>query len=142
MATRTPDQIDALRLAVIRLERKLRKSAGSGEVTPSQYSALFALDRHGPFRLSELGRREQVGKSTVTRLVATLEARGLASRSVDDLDARSSIVAITDDGRALLRHLAERSNDYLRLRVAELDAADQDRLFDAVEVLAKLGTPR
>ncbi|SFB85559.1 DNA-binding transcriptional regulator, MarR family [Nocardioides terrae] len=142
MASRAPEQVDALRLAVIRLERKLRKSAGSGEVTPSQYSALFALDRHGPFRLSELGRREQIGKSTVTRLVAGLEARGLVSRAVDDVDARSSIVAITDAGRALLIHLAERSNDYLRDRVDELDAADQDRLFDAVEALAKLGAPR
>jgi DNA-binding MarR family transcriptional regulator len=142
MATRTPDQIDALRLAVIRLERKLRKSAGAGEVTPSQYSALFALDRHGPFRLSELGRREQVGKSTVTRLVAALEAKGLVSRAVDDADARSNIVAITDAGRALLAHLAERSNDYLRVRVDELDAEEQGRLFDAVDALTRLAAPR
>lgn len=142
MASHSPEEVDALRLAVIRLERKLRKSAGSGEITPSQYSALFALDRHGPFRLGELGRREQISKSTVTRLVATLEAKGLASRSVNDLDARSGIVSITQSGRTLLAHLAERSNDYLRDRVETLDPDDQDRLFDAVSALAKLGAPR
>ncbi|MGW5667628.1 MarR family winged helix-turn-helix transcriptional regulator [Micromonospora sp. NPDC003776] len=142
MASHGPDEVDALRLAVVRLERKLRKSAGTGEVTPSQFSALFALDRHGPFRLGELGRREQIGKSTVTRLVGTLESRGLVSRTVDDLDARSSIVAITDAGRRLLVRLAERSNDYLRNRVAELDPAEADRLFDAVGALAKLGAAR
>lgn len=142
MATHGPEQVDALRLAVIRLERKLRKTAGSGEVTPSQYSALYALDRHGPFRLGELGRREQIGKSSVTRLVATLERKGLVIRTVDDLDARSSIVAISDAGRDLLARLAERSNDYLRLRVAELGPEEADRLFAAVGALAKLGAPR
>ncbi|MEV0809684.1 MarR family transcriptional regulator [Micromonospora sp. NPDC050200] len=142
MASHGPEEVDALRLAVVRLERKLRKSAGTGEVTPSQFSALFALDRHGPFRLGELGRREQIGKSTVTRLVVTLESKGLVSRTVDDLDARSSIVAITDAGRRLLVRLAERSNDYLRNRVAELDPAEADRLFDAVGALAKLGAAR
>ena len=142
MTSPDPEQVDALRLAVIRLERKLRKSAGSGEVTPSQYSALYALGRHGPFRLSELGRREQIGKSTVTRLVATLEGKGLVSRDVDEIDARSSIVAVTEAGRALLAQFADRSNDYLRLRVDALEPADQDRLFDAVGVLAKLGAPR
>lgn len=142
MASIDPEQVDALRLAVIRLERKLRKSAGSGEVTPSQYSALFALDRHGPFRLSELARREQVGKSTVTRLVATLEAKGLVSRVVDDVDARSTIVAVTEAGRALLARLAARSNDYLRLRVDELESDVRDRLFDAVDALTQLGAPR
>ncbi|MEU5726166.1 MarR family transcriptional regulator [Micromonospora sp. NPDC047738] len=142
MASHGPEEVDALRLAVVRLERKLRKSAGTGEVTPSQFSALFALDRHGPFRLGELGRREQIGKSTVTRLVVTLESKGLVSRTVDELDARSSIVAITDAGRRLLVRLAERSNDYLRNRVAELDPAEADRLFDAVGALAKLGAAR
>jgi DNA-binding MarR family transcriptional regulator len=142
MALPDPDQLDALRLAVVRLERKLRKSAGAGEVTPSQYSALYGLDRHGPFRLGELGRREQVGKSTVTRLVATLEGKGLVTRTVDDLDARGSVVAITDAGRALLGHLADRSNDYLRSRVEALDPVDRRRLLDAVSVLEKLGAPR
>lgn len=142
MTSLEPGQVDALRLAVIRLERKLRKSAGSGEVTPSQYSALFALDRHGPFRVGELARREQIGKSTVTRLVATLEHKGLIERTVDELDARSNIVALTDAGRDLLAHLAKRSNDYLTERVADLAPAERQRLLAAVAALTSLGTPR
>jgi DNA-binding MarR family transcriptional regulator len=133
-----PHQIDDLRLALIRLERKLRKSTGSGGVTPSQYSALFALDRHGPFRLGELARREQIGKSTVTRLVAGLEARALVTRSEDDSDARSSIIGITADGRALLEDLARGSNDYLRQRMEGLEEADLGRLLDAIGVLTHL----
>jgi DNA-binding MarR family transcriptional regulator len=133
-----PEQVDELRLAVIRLDRKLRKSGRSGGVTPSQLSALFALDRHGPLRLGELARREQISKSTVTRMVAGLEARHLISRAPDDHDARSSIVDVTPAGRGLLAELARESNDYLRLRIASLGEAEQARLVAALPILTRL----
>lgn len=133
-----PHQVDELRLAVIRLERKLRKHSGGGRVTPSQYSALFALDRHGPFRLGELARREQISKSTVTRLVAGLEALALVTRAEDEHDARSSIIAIAGDGRTLLSDLARGSNDYLHQRLQSLTDADRARLVDAIGVLSRL----
>lgn len=133
-----PSQVDELRLAVIRLDRKLRKSGGGGGVTPSQLSALFALDRHGPLRLGELARREQISKSSVTRLVAGLEERRLINRVPDDHDARSSIVDVTPHGRALLAELARESNDYLRFRIASLDEADLARLVAALPILARL----
>jgi DNA-binding MarR family transcriptional regulator len=133
-----PNDVDALRLAVIRLERKLRKSASVGDVTPSQLSALFALGRHGPFRVGELARREQVGNSTVTRLVATLEAKGLLERTIDEDDARSSIIAITPRGRSLLDALAEGSNDYLRSRLETLGDADRGLIAGAVGALTRL----
>jgi DNA-binding MarR family transcriptional regulator len=132
------NDVDALRLAVIRLERKLRKSATVGDVTPSQLSALFALGRHGPFRMGELARREQVGNSTVTRLVATLEGKGLLERTTDEGDGRSSIVAITPRGKRLLAALAEGSNDYLRSRLEALGDADRALIAAAVGALTRL----
>jgi DNA-binding MarR family transcriptional regulator len=64
------------------------------------------------------------------------------ARTVDDRDARSSVVAITDAGRTLLGRLAERSNDYLRSRVQALDPVDRERLLGAVRALERLGAPR
>jgi DNA-binding MarR family transcriptional regulator len=138
MAAVDPAQVNALRLAVVRLDRKLRKAARSGGLTPSQHSALFSLDRHGPFSLGELARREQISKSTVTRLVATLAVKGLVERSADDLDGRSSIVAITPHGRERLAALAEGANDYLHERLVALAPDDLARLFDALGALAQL----
>jgi DNA-binding MarR family transcriptional regulator len=129
--------LDALRLAIVRLERKLRKSAGA-MVTPSQLSALSVLHRLGPMRLSELAEREQISKSTVTRLVGRLEEKGLAGRRPDETDARSQTVSLTNTGLHLMESAAERSSDYLRQRVQELDAADVDRLVGAIGVLQRL----
>jgi DNA-binding MarR family transcriptional regulator len=129
--------LEALRLAIVRLERKLRKNAGA-MVTPSQLSALSVLHRLGPMRLSELAEREQISKSTVTRLADRLEEKGLAGRRPDETDARSQTISLTDTGLQLVESAAERSSDYLRQRVQELDAADVDRLVGAIGVLQRL----
>jgi DNA-binding MarR family transcriptional regulator len=131
--------VDALRLAVIRLDRKLRKNAHVGEVTASQLSALFSLDRNGPFRIGELARREQIGKSTATRLVAGLEAKGLVERLDDEGDARSNIVALTAAGREIVVATAHGSNDYLRDRLEALPPDDLERVLAAIGALTTLG---
>lgn len=134
-------QLDALRLAVVRLERKLRKNAGT-DVTPSQSSALAVLHRLGPMRLTELAEREQISKSTVTRLMSRLEEKGLAARTPNETDARSQTVCLTGPGLRLMQDAAERSNNYLHERVDELDPADLERLLDAISVLQRLAGPR
>jgi DNA-binding MarR family transcriptional regulator len=131
-------EVDALRLAIIRLSRKLRKSADRAGVTPSQTSVLFSLDRRGPLRLGDLARCEQVANPTITRLIAALEAKSLVERSSDESDARSSIIAITSEGRELLATLAEGSNDYLRERLSALPRHDVSRIVDAIGALTTL----
>ena len=133
-----PADVDALRLAVIRISRKLRKSADRAGVTPSQMSALFTLDHRGPLRLGDLARCEQVAGPTITRLVAVLEGKGLVDRRSDELDARSSIVALTASGREVLSTLAEGSNDYLQARLSELPEPDLGQLVGAIAVLTTL----
>ena len=62
-------EVAALSQAVHRLSRRLRKRADL-HLTASQISALTTVERHGELRLGELARLEQIGKSTMTRLVA------------------------------------------------------------------------
>jgi DNA-binding MarR family transcriptional regulator len=133
-----PDLVDQLRLAVVRLERRLRKIGLTEGVTPSQYSALSLVGRHGPLRLGELARREQISKSTVTRLVAGLERGGLVRRTEDDTDGRSAFVELSAEGRDLLSEMTRGSNDYLRDRLEALDEHDRARLADAIEILARV----
>ncbi len=93
-------------------------------------------------RLSELAEREQVSKPTVTRLVGRLEEKDLVERIPDDTDARSQTVRLTPTGLRLVESAAERSNDYLRQRVGELEERELERLLDAVEILQRLAGPR
>jgi DNA-binding MarR family transcriptional regulator len=126
-----------LRLAVTRTARRLRQEAGGG-LSPTLNAALATIERHGPLTPSELAARERVQRPTATRLIATLEERGLVGRTADPHDRRSSLIAITPDGAALLRDLRTRKDAFLARRLRELPAEDRDTLARAALLLERL----
>jgi DNA-binding MarR family transcriptional regulator len=127
----------ALVQAIHRLSRRLRKRSQL-ELTPSQMSALTTVERHGQLRVGELARLEQIGKSTVTGLVAKLEKAGYLTRWADPDDGRSSLVALTDHATSALQAAASRQHAYLIRQLAALDTADRDALFSALPAIEKL----
>ena len=130
-------EVAALSQAVHRLSRRLRKRADL-HLTASQISALTTVERHGELRLGELARLEQIGKSTMTRLVSKLEAAGYLHRWVEPTDGRVSLVKVTDHGADVLRAARARQQAYLLRQFEALDPADQTALLASVTALDKL----
>ena len=126
-----------LRLAVTRTARRLRQEAGGG-LSPTLSAALASIERHGPLTPSELAARERVQRPTATRLIAGLEERGLVGRTADPGDRRSSLIAVTPDGEALLRELRTRKDVFLARRLRDLPAEDRDTLARAAVLLERL----
>jgi DNA-binding MarR family transcriptional regulator len=126
-----------LRLAVTRTARRLRQEAGGG-LSPTLSAALASIERHGPLTPSELAARERVQRPTATRLIAGLEERGLVGRTADPGDRRSSLIAVTPDGAALLRELRTRKDAFLARRLRDLPAEDRDTLARAAVLLERL----
>lgn len=126
-----------LRLAIARTARRLRQEAGGG-LSPSLTAALSSVERHGPLTPSELAERERVQRPTITRVVAKLEAAELVGRTADPLDGRSSLIAITPQGAALLRELRTRKDAYLAERLRKLPAEDRATLARAAEILERI----
>ena len=127
----------ALSQSIHRLSRRMRKQAQL-QLTASQMSALTTVERHGELRLGELTRLEQIGKSTMTRLVAKLVHAGYIERRVDPNDGRGFLVSLTDHGAAVLRTAASRQHAYLARQLEALGATDRHVLLAAVPVLEKL----
>jgi DNA-binding MarR family transcriptional regulator len=126
-----------LRLAVTRTARRLRQEAGGG-LSPTLSAALASIERHGPLTPSELAARERVQRPTATRLIAGLEERGLVGRTADPGDRRSSLIAVTPEGAALLRELRTRKDAFLARRLNDLPAEDRDTLARAAVLLERL----
>jgi DNA-binding MarR family transcriptional regulator len=126
-----------LRLAVARTARRLRQEAGGG-LSPTLSAALATIDRHGPLTPSELADRERVKRPTATRLLATLEEGGLVARTSDPSDRRSSLIAITPEGRELMRTLRTRKDAYLVRRLAKLTADERATLAQAADLLERM----
>jgi DNA-binding MarR family transcriptional regulator len=136
-ATTTTVDAARLRLAVMRLSRRLRQRSETG-ISPSQVSALATLDRSGPLSLGDLAAAEQITPSTLTRIVAALEADGFIARTSDPADRRVARVAVTPAGAALLTAGRARGTGHLAQRLAALDPADVAALSAALPALERL----
>jgi DNA-binding MarR family transcriptional regulator len=71
-----------------------------GQAAPiSEVHALIELARQETLPQHELGARSGLEKSTISRLVGQLEARGWAQRQRRRRDARVMVVSLTEKGR-------------------------------------------
>lgn len=69
----------------------------------ARYRLLSTLDRLGDgASVSELATAIGVDQPRASRVVADCVDRGLVTRSTDPTDARRSVIALTDDGRAVI----------------------------------------
>lgn len=126
-----------LRLSATRLARRLRQQSDTG-LTPTQLSALAAVERHGPLTLGDLAQHERVAPPTITKVVAKLEGDGLLTRQSDPEDRRATLVAATRAGRRLIEATRTRKDAWLAARISSLSADDQARLEQALDVFDEL----
>ena len=127
------------------MARRLRQESGtSGETSPTRTAALATIERDGPLTPSALAELERIQRPTATRVVAHLEEAGLVTRTPDPVDGRVSRVAITPAGRALLKRIRTRKNQYLARRLRELAPEELAALERAAGILERLlaDTPR
>ncbi len=126
-------------MAIVRMARRLRQEAHTGgETSPTLTAALATVERKGPLTPSALADCEGIQRPTATRVVARLEAAGLVTRTGDPADGRVSHVAIAPAGRALLKRIRSRKNQYLARRLRELTPAEQATLAEAAALLERL----
>jgi DNA-binding MarR family transcriptional regulator len=128
------DLATRLRLGITRTARRLRQEAGT-DLSPTLTAALATIARHGPLTPSELAERERVQRPTATKLLARLEAPGLVLRTADPGDRRSSLVAASPAGLALLAEARNRKDAYLARRLRALSPEDRATLRRASEIL-------
>lgn len=133
-ATELPSR---LRLAIARTARRLRQEADGG-LSASLTSALETIERNGPLTPSRLAELERVKRPTATRLVVRLEENGLVERTAAPGDARSSLIAVTPRGRALLRRMRTRKNAFLARRLERLEPEELRTLEDAAQILERV----
>jgi DNA-binding MarR family transcriptional regulator len=133
-----PPLAGRLRLAVVRLNRRLRAQRPDATVTLTQLSALSCLHKHGPMTPGELAARERVQPPSMTRVIAALEERGLASRAPHPTDGRQAIVTVTATGADYLAAEAAARERWLDHRLAELTVEERALLARAVELIDRM----
>jgi DNA-binding MarR family transcriptional regulator len=128
----------SLRLSVMRLARRLRAERADESLTLTQLATLGTLQRHGPMTLGELAAHEKVQPPSMTRIVSSLEDRGLVVRGPHRADGRRVVVSITAEASARLAEDRRRRDAWLARRMRELTPDEHDALRRAAPVLEKL----
>jgi DNA-binding MarR family transcriptional regulator len=98
-------------------------------------AALGSLERRGGQRITTLAAAEGVSQPSMTQLVQRLEQRGLVVRSSDPSDGRVALVALTDEGRAVLQARRARNARRIAELLADLPEQDVQALADALHVV-------
>ena len=131
----------SLRISVSRLARRMRaERVAQGlqpELSDSQLAALAALEKH-TMTPGELAEHEKVQPPSITRVIASLEERGLIQRMPHPSDRRQVVLTVTVQGRDVVRQVRQLREAWLARRLRDLTPAEQAVLREAVPILEKL----
>lgn len=128
-----------LRTSVMRLRRRLAgERHPDNPLSMGQMAVLGALYRNGDQTVGELAAHERVQPPSMTRTVTCLADGGFVARRPHESDGRQVVVALTDEGRAVLMADRARRDEWLTRRLAALTAAERDVLRKATPILQRL----
>ncbi|QBQ62099.1 DNA-binding transcriptional repressor MarR [Saccharomonospora xinjiangensis] len=127
-----------LRLAVVRLNRRLRAQRASADLSLTQISALSTLHKCGSMTPGQLAAKEGVQPPSMTRVIAALEELSYVERSPHPTDGRQAIVSLTEPGRDYVLATISRREAWLDLRLAELSDEERHVLSEAAEIIERM----
>ena len=129
---------DDLRIAILRLSRRMRLERAGEDVTDGQLSVLFVLWKEGPQTLGSLAEHDRVTPPSMNRTVNALEAAGYVTRADSPDDGRKVLLDVTEAGTAIIKETRRRRDLWFSRRLAELDPAQRAALDAAAPVLREL----
>lgn len=129
---------DELRLAILRISRRMRLERSAADVTDSQLSVLFVLNKEGGQTLGSLSDHERVTPPSMNRTVNALVESGLVTRSSAPDDGRKVLIEATDAGRQVAQETKHRRQAWFARQLESLDVQERAALDAAAPILRKL----
>jgi DNA-binding MarR family transcriptional regulator len=124
---------------VMRLRRRLTfERHPDNELSMSQMAVLGCLFRNGELSIGELASAERVQPPSMTRSVNTLEDGGYVARRPHETDGRQVLVALSDQGRAMVLADRARRDAWLARRLTALSPDERATLRAAAPILEAL----
>ena len=129
---------DELRIAIMRLSRRMRLERVDRDVTDGQLSVLFVLHKHGPQTLGSLSEFDRVSAPSMNRTVNRLEEHGLVVRESAPDDGRKVLIDLTDAGRSVVTETKRRRAAWFSRQLAGLTPDERAALEAAAPLLERL----
>lgn len=108
------------------------------DLSEQQWRVMRILAERGSLDASELADRAFILAPSVTRIIRSLEERGVITRRRDDLDGRRTLLSITPGGSAIIDEIAPESRLVYQRLEEHLGVERIDALLDMLELVAAL----
>ena len=108
------------------------------QISMSQAFALHELDIDSPLSQQELGDRLRLEKSSVSRMAADMEQKGLLVRERDPDNQRQYRLRLTDRGRDLHLHMASAFHAQYESWAVEMTGAERAALIKGLPALVRV----
>ncbi|WP_336946944.1 MarR family transcriptional regulator [Asaia sp. HN010] len=138
--TRHRDEVPTLGRMMALIARRWRQILDAGlrphDLTDATWQPLLELYRHGrPLHPKEIADALLLDKSSMVRILRTLEEKGFVTRTPDEADRRAFFVSLTDAGETRLQEVMRLSRE-IEMRaiagVAKEDLAATRRVLKAI----------
>ncbi|MET8161514.1 MarR family winged helix-turn-helix transcriptional regulator [Sphaerisporangium sp. NPDC005289] len=135
LAGRLVEVFDLIGPLYRRAYRKVEQDASIEGLPVGVRAVLTLLHEHGPMTVPQMGRALALSRQFVQRTINDAAARDLAEPIPNPAHRRSSLIRLTDDGRAAIAAVTGREQAVLRQVAGDVTGADVDA---CVRVLSRL----
>ncbi|MCW2495935.1 MarR family transcriptional regulator [Jatrophihabitans sp.] len=134
----TAELAGVLRPALLRLTRLIRMQRVDTSITLTQLSVLVSIENNGPMSPGEIASCERVQPPSMTKVLASLEERGLVVRTVHPTDRRQAVIDLTEAGHELIDSERLSRDRWFSQQLARLSEEERAVLRKALPLLDKL----
>jgi len=115
-----------------------RPMLAAHDITEQQWRVIRILAEAGTVDASEMAERAFILAPSLTRIIRSLEERGLITKARDDKDGRRVLLKITAAGLAIIEEVAPESRIIYEALEKRYGRARIDRLLDMLDELAAI----
>ena len=134
--------VNRFQIAIQLLKRNMESDVQNkveSPITRPQTFMLYALNKFGQCKLSQLAEMMEVKPSAITVMIDRLERAGYVKRTHDTVDRRSVLVEMTPLGKEVLEKAIQERNKILETYLSRLE---QEEIRLVTELLEKMVAPK
>jgi len=106
-------------------------------LSSAQGNILFHLIlRSREMSQEELAQELDIGKAAISRVIDSLEGRGLVARRLHPLDKRARLVGLTEEGMAIAPEIERAYNAVFQIAEAGIEPRERDLLAELLSQIA------
>lgn len=124
--------IDSIQYVGRMMKRNQRDQALPYGITKTQWFILRILSRK-PSTIGDLASKLEVRSSSMSQMIDRLELAGLVERKTDPADARSKIVALSDEGKNRMDTISSKRIELLSDPFSQLSEEEQTKIVELME---------